>query len=407
MGGDAYVQSMVNYACFGDTRLVAKVIRQAAQSQRRDGMTQMATPGDLAATNGLYIVDYCLLWMMTAREYVLHTGDTSVIDDVFPYIVRAVAWFERQVGDDGLLRDVPGWIFIDWAEVDKRGAPASLNALFVQALGAAAELADLQEAATLAARWRALAARVSEAANRLLWDEARGVYVDALLAEGAVRRVSQQSNAAMITSGVAPRERWDRMLDYVMDDARLIATSTTFVRMPGTPIDEERQVVLAQPYFSHFVHRALAAAGRQDAIVRNIRERWLPMLAAGGTDTFWEHWHGEESRCHAWSSTPVFDLSREVLGVTPLAPGFARFRVAPVVGGLTWADGRYPSVRGDISVAWRREGARFEMTIDVPAGAECEVGLPAGAARVVVDGVASDGAVRLRAGSHAVHAVLD
>ena len=82
------------------------------------------------------------------------------------------------------------------------------------------------------------------------------------------------------------------MLDYVMDDARLVATSTRFVRPPGTPIDEERQVVLAQPFFSHFVHRALAAAGRQDAIVRNIRARWLPMLAAGGTDTFWEHWHG-------------------------------------------------------------------------------------------------------------------
>ena len=181
---------MVNYACFGDTRLVAKAIRQTAQSQRRDGMTQMATPSDLAATNGLYIVDYCLLWIMTAGEYVLHTGDTSVIDDVFPNIVRAVAWFERQIGDDGLLWDVPGWIFIDWAEVDKRGAPASLNALFVQALGAAAALADQQQAArwpSAGARWR----RASPAAaNRLLWDEARGVYVDALLPDGPVRRVS-------------------------------------------------------------------------------------------------------------------------------------------------------------------------------------------------------------------------
>jgi alpha-L-rhamnosidase len=406
--GDAYVQSMVNYACFGDARLVAKAIRQAAQSQRRDGMTQMATPGDLAATNGLYIADYCLLWIMTAAEYVLHTGDTSVVDDVFPNIVRAVAWFERQVGDDGLLWDVPGWIFIDWAEVDKRGAPASLNALFVQALGAAAALAEQQEAGRLAGRWRTLAARVAEAANRLLWDEARGVYVDALLADGPVSRVSQQSNAAMITSGIAPRERWDRMLDYITDESRLVETSTRFVRPPFTPIDEERQVVLAQPYFSHFVHRALAAAGRQDAIVRNIRARWLPMLAQGGTDTFWEHWHGRESRCHAWSATPSYDLSRELLGVTPLAPGFARFRIEPHAGALTWAEGRYPSVRGDIAIAWRRDGGRFVLEIDVPSGTECEVVLPPGAAGATLDGVAADTAAlgRLGAGRHVVDAAV-
>jgi hypothetical protein len=109
--GDAYVESMVNYACFGDARLTAKEIRQVAQSQRRDGMTQMATPSDLGATNGLYIADYCLAWIMTAGDYLLHTGDTSVVDDVFPNVARAVAWFEHHVGDDGLLWNVPGWIF--------------------------------------------------------------------------------------------------------------------------------------------------------------------------------------------------------------------------------------------------------------------------------------------------------
>jgi hypothetical protein len=406
--GDVYVESMVNYACFGDARLTAKEIRQVAQSQRRDGMTQMATPSDLGATNGLYIADYCLSWIMTAGDYVLHTGDTSVVNDVFPNVARAVAWFEHHVGDDGLLWNVPGWIFIDWAEVDKRGAPASLNALFVQALGHAVALADQQHAAALAGRWRALAARAAAAANRLLWDDVRGVYVDALLPDGPVRRVSQQSNAAMITSGIAPRKRWDRMLDYVTDAERLVETSTGFVGPPFTLIDEERQVVLAQPFFTHFVHRALAAAGRHDAIVRSIRDRWLPMLVEGGTDTFWEHWHGRDSRCHAWSATPIYDLSREVLGVTPLAPGFARFRVEPHLAGLTSAEGRYPSVRGDIDVAWRREGDRFALEIDVPAGAECDVVLPPGCTAATLDGLAADAASlgRLHAGSHTVEAAL-
>ena len=124
------------------------------------------------------------------------------------------------------------------------------------------------------------------------------------------------------------------MLDYMMDDSRIVATSTGPGQGAVVEIDEERQVVLAQPFFSHFVHRALAAAGRHDAIVENIRKRWAPMLA-DGDGTLWEHWHGEESRCHAWSATPVYDLSTEVLGVKPLAPGYGAFGSNHIRPGLT------------------------------------------------------------------------
>jgi hypothetical protein len=375
--GDAYVESLVNYTCFGDPRLVAKLIRQVAHSQRRDGMTQMATPGDLAATNGLYIVDYCLSWIMTIGEYVSHTGDASILDDVFPNVVRAVAWFERHVASNGLLTEPPGWIFIDWAEVDRRGACTTLNALLVAALRHAVSIAERQGAARLASRWSALAGRIATAANDLLWDASRGIYVDALLVDGSQSpRVSQHANAAMIAASIAPPDRWDSALDYIMDPQHLVTTSTSFVRTP-TPIDEEQQVVLAQPFFSHFLHRALAVAGRQQAIVDNIRDRWGSMLDASGFGTFWEHWHGNESRSHAWSATPVYDLSREVLGVFPTSPGYVTFRVQPHPCGLDWARGRYPTPLGDIAVAWRRSGSSIEIDLGVPDGAAAEVVLPA------------------------------
>ncbi len=384
--GDAYVESLVNYACFGDPRLVAKLIRQVAQSQRRDGMTQMATPGDLGATNGLFIVDYCLSWIMTAGEYLNHTGDATILDDVFPNIVRAVAWFERHVAENGLLTEPPGWIFIDWAEIDRRGACTTLNALLVGALRHAVVMAERQGAAALAARWSTLADRIAAAANDLLWDAARGVYVDALLPDGGQStRVSQHANAAMIASGAAPRDRWDSALDYIMDPPRLVATSTGFIRTP-TPIDEERQVVLAQPFFSHFLHRALAAAGRQQAIIDNIRDRWGPMLDNDGLGTFWEHWHGNESRSHAWSSTPVYDLSREVLGVYPTSPAYATFRVEPHPCGLEWARGRYPTPSGDIKVSWRRSASSVGLELDVPDATTAEVALPGASPRLLGPG---------------------
>ncbi|MEX2246579.1 MAG: family 78 glycoside hydrolase catalytic domain [Dehalococcoidia bacterium] len=379
--GDAYVESLVIFACFGDARLTAKLLRQVAQSQRRDGMTQMATPGDISARYPVYIVDYCLYWIMTAGEYVLHTGDDAIIAEIFPAVARALAWFERHIGLEGLLVEPPGWIFIDWAEVDRRGACGALNALLVMALRHAADMAEREGAAHLAARWRTLAERTSGALERL-WDGERGVYVDALLPNGRGRHVSQHTNAALIAAGIAPRERWDAMLDYVMDTARLVETSTGLRPGATSAIDEERQVVLAQPFFMHWVHRALAAAGRHEQLVSNVRDRWAPMLA-GGDGTFWEHWHGRDSRCHAWSATPSYDLSREVLGVRLLAPGFARYRVEPRTAGLSWAAGWYPSPRGDIGVSWRIDGGRFTLELDSPDGTLAEVVLPDG--RVIAD----------------------
>ena len=134
-------------------------------------------------------------------------------------------------------------------------------------------------------------------------------------------------------------------------------------------------MVLAQPFFMHHLHRALAAAGRHRDLLDNLRRRWGAMLEAGSS-TFWEHWHGEASQCHAWSATPTFDLSTDVRGVRPLAPGFARFAVAPHPTGLAWARGAFPSPAGDVTVAWERGAGRFRLELEVPPGCRASVSIP-------------------------------
>ena len=173
--GDAYVESLVNYACFGDGKLTAKLIRQVTQSQRRDGMTMMATPSDASARWPVYIVDYCLSWIMATHAYAQHTGDDAILEDVFPHIARAVAWFEMHIGSDDLLVDPPGWIFIDWAEVDKRGACTALNALLVHGSAGGGGHRRTPGSASQprhgGANWPS---GYRDALNEKLWDEERG-----------------------------------------------------------------------------------------------------------------------------------------------------------------------------------------------------------------------------------------
>jgi alpha-L-rhamnosidase len=407
--GDAYVQMLVNYAAFGDAQLAARLLRQTAETQQPSGLTMPAVACDFAAGDAFTIPDFCLYWILGIARYVAYTGDLAIAAELQPAVVRAIAWFERHLDEEGLLADVPHWVFVDWADLDKRGQVTALNAQFVAALRAAAEIAQIAGSLRQAARFAALADRTADAINRCLWDAARGVYVDARRSGVQSRRVSQQANALVIACGVAPATRWASILATILDDERLVLTQTGDSDPTVTPFDEERQVVMAQPFICHHLHRSLSKAAAHHSLLEHIRQRWGPWDASG-EPTFWELWRlGEAtSTCHAWSATPTFDLSAEVLGIAPIIPGFRRFRVAPHPAGLLWAEGVFPSPCGDITVAWRQAEDRFELTLTTPAGAVAEVELPAsltptGWRRVEVDGRApSAGILEVGPGTHRI-----
>lgn len=52
---------------------------------------------------------------------------------------------------------------------------------------------------------------------------------------------------------------------------------------------------------------------------------------------------------------------------------------------LNWASGHYDSIRGRITVAWRRSGKQFELTIEVPANTTATVFVPVTGQQTVED----------------------
>ena len=64
-------------------------------------------------------------------------------------------------------------------------------------------------------------------------------------------------------------------------------------------------------------------------------------------------------------------LSENVLGITPLEPGFKRVRIVPQLGRLHWAEGAYPTPLGPINVRHERQAdGTVKSKIDAPAGIE-------------------------------------
>lgn len=371
--GDAYVHTLVSLVSNPDYRLAKWNLQLHAQGARADGLLPMVAAADLTDT-WLTIPDYSLHWIRTLTRTYEYTGDTGLVEQLIPVAGRVMEWFERHRGADGLLNEVQNWVFIDWAQTERLAHIAALDALYVLALDDLAMLAGAVDDAGTARRARARADQTREAFEHY-WDPVRGVYVD------SAKRVSQQTNALAILSGCAPADRWPSILDYTLDESRLVLTKGP--SDPG-PVSErlKRQwlepegfdvgsnVVMAQPFFSHFVHQAVVAAGRKELIFDLVR-RWLPMLEKGNGcfEEYWDAEPGQGSRCHAWSATPSYDLSTHVLGVRPVSPGFDDVVIEPhlgeIGGDLDAVEGAVPTPKGLVRVVANRDGTEI---VELPEG---------------------------------------
>ncbi|MCF2533137.1 alpha-L-rhamnosidase-related protein [Yinghuangia soli] len=404
--GDAVVHQMVDFATNSDWRLARWYPRMAA-SPRSDGMLPMAVAGDVEYADFTVIPDWSLHWVHAVWNSYRYVGDRDEIGGLLPAVEGVLRWFLPFRNADGLLEDVFGWVLIDWASVTTDGVCAALCGLWGRALQEFAEMAawlgDEGRAAWARGMHRQLAAGFE-----LLWDAERGRYADSLTEGGRGTAASQHAQAAAIVGGLAPRERWARLVEVLTDTAAHVDAAFSSPDAPAVPggdlpvggaylrighpepwWDTDKQVVRAQPFFRYVVHDALAAAGRAD-LVAGLCLDWTAALERCAT-SWSETWYGG-TVSHGWSSTPTRDLVVRVLGVEPAEPGFGVARIEPALGALDSASGEVPCPAGLIAVAVT--GTRLDVDSPVPfrhGGGEYAAGrhsIPlAGGRSVASDGV--------------------
>jgi len=357
--GDARVEALINYYTFGDTKLIVRCLRQIGQSQLPKGITSGVYP----TKRFKEIQDFCLLWIISLWDYYQYTGDRGLVEELYPRVKRALAWFESHLDQYHLLRDMPGWAFIDWAGLDKRGEITALNCFYYKALVDTSQMAQLLGEKDEVVQYQQLATEVKVAINSRLWSNDIGVYVDCRVDDILSETISQHANSLAVLYDIAEVDKQDRIYSYIFaKDKRVIQVGT--------------------PYFMFYVLQALFHSGRYQKAMEIIRERWGEMLKGGAT-TFREIF-GEwgSSQCHGWSSGPTMLLPAEILGIQPVAPGFKVFQIQPHPVDLTWARGKVPTPRGDISVTWQGSQEKsdndtsFELKVYIPKGTTGEVFVP-------------------------------
>lgn len=386
---DARVQALVAAYAFGDHALARRAWIQFAESQQAlDAFDGGAAPPPHHAEpwiKGLYpaappfdtvLPTFSCIWLSAAWEHFLLTADQALLGVLWPAVDRLVRLLATKESPDGLLHNLPGWVFVDWAQLDTRGEATHVNAFYYAGLRAAARIARAVGRRDRGEDLDLRAAGVRDAVNDLLWNTARGVYADARVDGALSTVVSEQANLLCVATGLAEPEQAARVLEAF-----------------GGGAAPEGSVRIGTPYFAFYRMRALYAAGRDAEALDDTRREWGRMLARGAT-AFWEQYEPRWSLCHAWSAAPTYDLPAEVAGIRPLQPGFEEFTVHPRPADLTWMRAVVPTVRGDIRLAWHQRTDRpfvdamgaavppahtepaIALYLTVPRGARAHVALP-------------------------------
>jgi hypothetical protein len=150
-------------------------------------------------------------------------------------------------------------------------------------------------------------------------------------------------------------------------------------------------------YGAQFLLEALYRAEEGEQALRLLtstgKRGWAHMLYDVGSTITLEAWDPAFKPNldwnHAWGAAPANIIPRWLMGVRPLAPGFARMIIQPQPGTLAFAQAKVPTVRGPVSVRFDDTPERVRLEVSLPANTTARVALPLGsrrAARVLLDG---------------------
>jgi len=269
---------------------------------------------------------------------------------MLPGVRSVLEYFESVQKPDGRLGPLHWWPYVDWTPRWADGIPPSsgngdsaLNDLqLMLAYQWASEMEDKLGSATLFVQDRAAARHLKQIVRESYFDAARGMLADT----PAKREFSQQANVLAVVAQVFEDGQAREVMNKVVSDDSLVQAST---------------------YFRAYLNEALLRAGLGDRFLEMLGP-WRTMLGLHLT-TWAEALTFDRSDCHAWGSSPNYELFRTVLGLESAAPGFKRVRIAPHLNGLHEVSGTVPSPAGPISVSVK-DGAK--VRIDLPPGTDGE-----------------------------------
>lgn len=330
--GDSYQSFLMNYYSFFDHDVVKRTL--IALRGKEPIVTHINT-----------ILDYSLYWFTGIYDYYLHTGDVKFVKSQYDSMVSLMDFCLGRRNTEGMMEGIEeDWVFIDWADIDKRGEVSTIQILLCRSLETMALVAELVGDKASIQSYRNQASELKEKVMHIFWDENKGGLVHNRYNGVLSDEVTKYPNMFALLFGYFNERQIDRVKQNVMLNSEVQAIKT--------------------PYMRFFELAALCEVGEHQYVLDEMLSYWGGMLALGAT-SFWEEYDPNQSGrqhlemydmpygkslCHAWGASPIYLIGKYFLGVTPASPGYENFVIEPQLGGLDWFEGTVPIGIGDAEV---------------------------------------------------------
>jgi alpha-L-rhamnosidase len=349
----------------------AKWLDDIRDSQLSNGRLPIVSPIQWSTPYGDW-PDWTTTYPLLVWHLYYASGDRAILERHYEGIRELLDWYSStavdgvvslglgdhmEPGDDGLSDPFPQRTPVALTSTAWWFAITEITANVADVLGDTARAAEL----------RAAAATIRDTFTATFFDPATARYGTG----------SQTSMALPLWLGLVPAEHRDAVAanlvaDIIGRDGGHLGTGTM-----GTAALE----------------RVLTEVGAADVMYRIATQTdfpsWGNQIRQGAT-TVWETWgrghlltmNGKESLLRGSKNMKLLAevstfLIRDVAGLGPAAAGWQRIRVRPAVTNvMSHAESRVSTPRGVAAIAWRREGDRLEVDLEVPATSIAEVGLP-------------------------------
>jgi alpha-L-rhamnosidase len=350
--GDAWNISNVLLYNDRDTMMADKVVRDFAGEQFPDGYIPATSPAHrlVDVDPGRRIPEWAMYWPMLLWQQYLFSGDRTLLREMAPRLARFMEWLRPfQDPTTKLLNPITQWRISDYAggNMPSGGYNVATACQYYENLRIASKIFSELGQANTGEEYSQQAKDVKAGINANLFNG------DYYLARTDRKEMFPLASAWALRFDIEPDAEKSKILDAI----------------------EEAGKPNIGGYGGDAFYSGLFNAGGGDFAVRDLA-RYRVMLDED--DACWEGFYSGKNIevNHAWTSYPAYIILKYICGIQPTGGGFATFDVRPDTGGLTFAEGTVPTVKGLITTRWEKENSNFSLRLHVPANTRASVYIP-------------------------------
>jgi alpha-L-rhamnosidase len=326
-----------------NTTMIDKVVRDYAAAQLTNGDFPACCP----AQRSRRIPEWSLYWPMLLWQQYLFSGDEALLREMAPRVTHFLDWIKQYQNPTTNLLDPPGWRISEYAggNLPNGGYNIATACQYCENLRIASRVFSLLGQTNQSAEYLRQAAEVKTGINANLFN---GQFY---LARTDRKEMFPLASAWALRFDIEPDTDKPKILNAI--------------EKAGKPN--------IGGYGGDAFYSGLLNAGGGDFVVRDLA-RYRPMLEENKAN--WESFGGAEAN-HAWTAYPAYIFLKYICGIQPTSGGFATFDVRPETGGLSFAEGAVPTVKGTITSRWEKgaEGS-FSLLVHVPANTRATIHIP-------------------------------